>query len=200
MRQQSVCNFALIFIVVSVISPDFTLSAPHLERRSLELTGSDYVLSEQDYQQLLDRLQREANDSIASDPRNYLDGDLPIDEIVRMIEVHSTTANPITINDASMDSLIRGQIISTERVPDLTTKDELSAENLVSPPRNYPPPERSEVSTMSDKADTTTAKPECPICLEPIDIRPSETTPCAHKFHSDCLRTWNTVVSRQQQL
>jgi len=31
---------------------------------------------------------------------------------------------------------------------------------------------------------------ECGICLEALDTRPMQTTPCAHQFHAGCLETW----------
>lgn len=41
-----------------------------------------------------------------------------------------------------------------------------------------------------NKRDADDADVDCPICFEPLGNEPTIETPCKHKFHRRCLRTW----------
>ena len=42
----------------------------------------------------------------------------------------------------------------------------------------------------NNKKDADDADVDCPICFEPLGNEPTIETPCKHKFHRRCLRTW----------
>jgi len=45
-------------------------------------------------------------------------------------------------------------------------------------------------NNKKDADDADDADVDCPICFEPLGNEPTIKTPCKHKFHRRCLRTW----------
>ena len=57
-----------------------------------------------------------------------------------------------------------------------------------------------EDSSLSDSKSTTTETEEniCCICYEKLEIKPSKTLQCEHKFHTDCIDHW--IILRTIQI
>lgn len=132
---------------------------------------ANYVLSETEYQQLLQRLQREAEESVMGNPGNYVDRDVSLDEIIRLIEI-SEAMNQTDAPAAGIQTISDLERSSTNHV-----HTEFSG------------------STPSPQAITQTAR-ECAICLETIESydRLLELK-CNHEFHHNCIVYWYLNVS-----
>lgn len=140
---------------------------------------ADYVLSETEYQQLLDRLQREAQDSVLANPGNYVDRDVDIEEIIRLIEI--SDANNRSSTTETAENL---RLVSTDEpgeALEITGQLETSSTNPV------------DLDSQDARIQSTR---ECPICLEPIE--PDDILvdlKCNHQFHSECIVHWSQQVS-----
>lgn len=187
MMEFNALSLCYILILVGLsISPDPSNSAPVSEMGSVTFSSRDYVVSDYEYQQLLDRLYRESYNAVTQDSRDYLDENISVEEVVRIIEEGSVTATPeivtTTTNAAVNDT--------TTKLPNLFPTRETERKLLELERPNQIRPTSDKVTTNSQPLEITTTKPECPICLESLDSKLSEITPCAHKFHKDCLKTW----------
>lgn len=191
------CIFSL--ALASVLSRP-TLSAPYREQNS-GFSSRDFVISDSEYGQLLHRLQSEVNDSIASDPRNFVDDVTSIEEIARMIENNgiTTTTSATTSTSTLNPSQSSGPITESARWPEATSTTETPPVSVTKRENSIFISQEGEQATetpvIASNAEITTVNPECPICLEPFNGEPFELTPCAHKFHQNCLRTWEITVS-----
>jgi hypothetical protein len=50
--------------------------------------------------------------------------------------------------------------------------------------------ERQQSSTKIENNDTTSKEEQCPICFENLSLNKTETFPCQHTFHRNCLEEW----------
>lgn len=145
---------------------------------------ANYVLSEREYLQLLERLQREAQESVLANPGNYVDADLGIEEINRLIEQAETNTHNQVVSPNGATLQTTGSLETSSTSPVNLDSSNLASINSISSRNSFSAP------------TTTQPTRECPICLETID--PGDSTlelRCRHQFHSHCIYTWARNVS-----
>lgn len=165
--------------------------------RNRRWNHADYVLSESEYQQLLERLQRDAEESVSADPRNYVDTDMSIEEIIRLIEASNTTFSTLDGNTTDAPASLVSTTQPTSDGPDNSTTLQTFGELTVSVTElpNLDPAIRTDPIRTRGSA-TTDASIECSICLDTIEKDAAFVElKCEHPFHYNCIVHWARHVS-----
>lgn len=138
----------------------------------LASNNGDLIIDEEEYQNLLERLRKEAQESIKNNPSNYVSDDTDLDEILQLIGLNNEEIE----NFSSSSSTTSGPSSSRAR------------------------PSRSSIRNRQ-VLQTTTATPQptpddCPICLEAMDPQRGreDTLECGHRMHNNCLYKWHYRV------
>lgn len=58
---------------------------------------------------------------------------------------------------------------------------------------------RNEIGESSSSARETSAREDCPICLEPLEREAAMKTPCSHRFHSRCMDNHQRSASSENR-
>lgn len=124
---------------------------------------------DQDFERMLELALEESANSIGR-PENFVDDDLPVEEIEKLFEqVTSQPGEEITTNQQQTDLQATGEDDDIQR----TTMGA------------FPAPANDD-----DQLATTTPQP-CPICLDDLNQDALDfKLKCGHDFHGGCLRSW----------